>query len=56
MSTAEVLREVTLSEFGLMIAVILTIVGTIAVLRYIDRWWTYYPRRKQRKWFGEGVR
>ena len=53
MSTAEVMRAVTLNELGVMIAVILTIIATVAVMRYIDRWWTFIPRRKQRRGFGE---
>lgn len=53
MSTAEILRQVTLNELGLMIAVILTIICTIMTLRYVDRWWTFYSRRKQRRYFGE---
>ena len=53
MSTAEILRQVTLNELGLMIAVILTIICTIMTLRYVDRWWTFYPRKRQRQSFGE---
>ena len=53
MTTEEILRTVTLNELGLLILVALTIAGTVAVLRYVDRWWTFYPRKRQRQSFGE---
>ena len=53
MTTQEILRHVWLNEAMLMIAVLALIALTVIVWMYVDERWTFYPRRKQRKYFGE---
>lgn len=53
MTTEQVLHDVFMSELGLIAVVIGTIVVTVLVFRYVDRRWTFIPRKKQRARFRE---
>ena len=53
MTTEQILHDVFYSELGLLGVVIGTIVVTVLVLRYVDRRWTFIPRKKQRRQFEE---
>lgn len=53
MTTAEILRAVWLNELTALVILIALVIGTVLVLRYVDRRWTFYPRKRQRVWFYE---
>ena len=53
MTTAEILRAVWLNECMVLVALLALIPVTVAVLRYIDQRWTFYPRKRQRERFNE---
>ena len=53
MTTQEIIRDVWQSELVALSMLIALVVGTVLVLRYVDRRLTFYPRKRQRVRFNE---
>lgn len=53
MTTQEIIRDVWQSELVALAMLIALVIGTVLVLRYVDRRWTFYPRKRQRVQFHE---
>jgi uncharacterized iron-regulated membrane protein len=53
MTTQEIIRAVWLNELSALAMLIALVVGTVLVLRYVDRRWTFIPRKRQRVRFNE---
>ena len=53
MSTEMIIADVFNSEMVVMIGLVVLIGATVAYMEYIIRRWSWMPRRRQRRSFGE---
>ena len=53
MSTEMIIADVLNSEMVVMIGLVVVIGATVAYMEYIIRRWSWMPRRRQRRSFGE---